>query len=471
MANNKEDSLTLSIGGIPVKGKLITDLDTGVGKWYPISGPTGPFSASLGDKYLTSTKNADGTWSGWTPVGDVFGEIRDQNSQISAAYSTSDKVATEFYKSGSGVGSPTGTLNSGRLNQFNVYGAPQTAKNLGIPGTKSTSGITTTTPAPPPDPVPNAPTPITNAEIVSENTRPNGYNDYYYPETLRTTKGQDIIKFTAFSYGGRDLTIEGSSQGNFGSPGLGGERKLKEIKGSVTLPIQPSITDNNTVQWGGENLDPLQAFGAAVSYAAQEDIADAAQRTMNAVEKLAKNTAGGNAANAFRIFLAGKAVGVNGLLSRTGGGILNPNLELLFQGPQLRPFNFNFRLSPRDEKEAQQVKYIIRFFKENMAVQNTAEDLFLKAPNVFQIRYLLRGDKDHPSLNRIKVCALQSCSVDYTPDGSYMTFSDTNASMTSYNLSLQFQELEPVTSKDYENKTKSQGELTYSAINLDEIGY
>jgi hypothetical protein len=475
MANNKEDSLTLNIGGIPVKGKLITDLDTGIGKWYPISGPTGPFSASLGNKYLTSTKNTDGTWSGWTPVGDVFGEIRDQNSQISAAYSTSDKVATEFYKSGSGIGSPTGTLNSGRLNQFNAYGAPQTAKKLEIPGTKSTAGITTTQPpaATPTstDPVPNDPTPITNAEIVSENTRPNGYDDYYYPETLRTTKGQDIIKFTAFSYGGRDLTIEGSSQGNFGSPGLGA-RKLKTIKGSVTLPIQPSITDNNTVQWGGENLNPLEAFGAAVSYGAQEDIADAAQRTMNAVEKLAKNTAAGdNTAKAFRIFLAGKAVGVNGLLSRTGGGILNPNLELLFQGPQLRPFNFNFRLSPRDEKEAQQVKYIIRFFKENMAVQNTDKDLFLKAPNVFQIRYLLKGDKDHPSLNRIKVCALQSCNVDYTPDGSYMTFNDTNATMTSYGLSLQFQELEPVTSRDYENKTKSQDGLTYSTINLEEIGY
>jgi hypothetical protein len=42
----------------------------------------------------------------------------------------------------------------------------------------------------------------------------------------------------------------------------------------------------------------------------------------------------------------------NGLLSRASGAILNPNLELLFNGPQLRPFNFTFRLSPREEKEA-----------------------------------------------------------------------------------------------------------------------
>jgi hypothetical protein len=76
----------------------------------------------------------------------------------------------------------------------------------------------------------------------------------------------------------------------------------------------------------------------------------------------------------------------------------------------------------------------------------------MKAPNVFKIKYHLRGtDKDHPSLNKIKMCALQSCSVDYTPDGSYMTFNDESATMTSYNLSLQFQELEPVTEKDYQD--------------------
>ena len=51
--------------------------------------------------------------------------------------------------------------------------------------------------------------------------------------------------------------------------------------------------------------------------------------------------------------LAGEAVGVQGLLSRATGTVLNPNLELLFQGPQLRPFTFQFRLSPRKATEAQ----------------------------------------------------------------------------------------------------------------------
>jgi len=449
MANNKEDSLTLSIGGIPVKGKLITDLDTGVGKWYPISGPTGPFSASLGDKYLTSTKNADGTWSGWTPVGDVFGEIRDQNSQISAAYSTSDKVATEFYKSGSGVGSPTGTLNSGRLNQFNVYGAPQTAKNLGIPGTKSTVGITTTQQSEPTKPTDPSNIPPPEIKYAGEQRK---YGNYFYPESIRENS-QDFIKFTAYEYVGRSLN-KGESTSTSLDPNLGfGDRKILEkiALGSAILPIQPSITDSNTVQWGGEEMNSLGAYAASVSYNAQTDIAGTGEQVLKDIDKIFKSGTTSSVSNAVRLFLAGKAAGVSGLLSRVGGAVLNPNLELLFQGPQLRPFNFTFRLSPRNKEEAQQVKYIIRFFKQNMSVKNSDVNLFLKTPNVFQIKYHLAGDTkgDHPSLNRIKICALQSCSVDYTPDGSYMTFNDAGATMTSYNLTLQFQELEPVTEKDY----------------------
>jgi hypothetical protein len=41
---------------------------------------------------------------------------------------------------------------------------------------------------------------------------------------------------------------------------------------------------------------------------------------------------------------------------------LNPNMELLFQGPQLRPFNFTFRLSPRDQKEAEASQIYYKIF-------------------------------------------------------------------------------------------------------------
>jgi hypothetical protein len=295
---------------------------------------------------------------------------------------------------------------------------------------------------------------IDEDEIVSDTKDPQ-YENLVYPTGLGDF-GQDFIKFTAYSYGGRTFN-PGANAAETLSLGIG-PRNFTKIEGSVSLPIQPSITDSNTVQWGGENLNPITAFAASLSFGAMSYPSQAFNEALGAAERMIKQE---NTSPAVRLYLAGKAVGVNGLLSRIGGGILNPNMELLFQGPQLRPFTFVFRLSAREKKEADTIRKIIRYFKQNMAVKTTADNLFLKAPNIFEIHYKQRGrnkSEDHPSLNRIKKCALQSCSVDYTPDGSYMTFNDESNTMVSYNLTLQFQELEPVTSKDYDN-------------NLDQIGY
>jgi hypothetical protein len=103
-----------------------------------------------------------------------------------------------------------------------------------------------------------------------------------------------------------------------------------------------------------------------------------------------------------------------------------------------------------------------------MAPQRTDSELFLKAPNVFDIKYVrttVKGEiiKDHPYINRVKgPCALVNCSVDYTPNGSYMTFA-ADGSMVTYNLSLIFSELEPVYEDDY-YKIDGNGEIK-------EIGY
>ena len=292
---------------------------------------------------------------------------------------------------------------------------------------------------------------------IKLNTADPEYEDLVYPTGLGNF-GQDFIMFTAYSYGGRTFR-PGANLSETQSLGIG-TRDFGERNGSVSLPIQPSITDSNTVQWGSENLNPITAFAASLSLGAMSDPTKSFNEALGAAERQIKENK--NLDPSVRLYLAGKAVGVNGLLSRIGGGILNPNMELLFQGPQLRPFTFVFRLSARQKTEADTIRKIIRYFKQNMAVKTTIDNLFLKAPNIFEIHYKQRGrnkSEDHPSLNKIKKCALQSCIVDYTPDGSYMTFNDENNTMVSYNLTLQFQELEPVTSGDYDNKI------------LDQIGY
>jgi len=140
---------------------------------------------------------------------------------------------------------------------------------------------------------------------------------------------------------------------------------------------------------------------------------------------------------------------------RAFGAVVNNNLELLFSGPNLRSFGFTFLFYPRDPNEAKMVRQIIRAFKQSMSVKRSKTSLLLKAPHTFAISYMTAGGKMHPYLNSFKECALTSCSVDYTPDGTYMTYGGDEKSMTAYRLTLQFQELEPIFDDEYDQIDKN----------------
>ena len=153
------------------------------------------------------------------------------------------------------------------------------------------------------------------------------------------------------------------------------------------------------------------------------------------------------AAGGLALAITSAAVGgQTGLLTRQTGAVLNPNMQLLFKSPQLRPFVFEFQLTPREPKEAREVMKIIRLFKQAMAPIRTDSMLFLKSSHTFILEYL-HQNQTHPYVGSIKECALLACSVDYTPNNNYSTYED--GVMTAYTLSLQFKELVPIYNDDY----------------------
>jgi hypothetical protein len=95
-----------------------------------------------------------------------------------------------------------------------------------------------------------------------------------------------------------------------------------------------------------------------------------------------------------------------------------------------------------------------------MAPSLSDTGLFLQTPNVFKLKYIYNGDRgetgnQHPYLNLIKPCALTNFSVNYTPDGTYMTYAN-GGSMTSYQVDMEFSELEPIYKNDYDPEISSQ---------------
>lgn len=273
----------------------------------------------------------------------------------------------------------------------------------------------------------------TNAAIPKE-TR--------YPIDIADTK-QDIMQFDMLEY----QPSLSTDQKNFGSitrPDASGNAIA-----TAFLSVPGNIQDQNSANWGGGEMNPIQVEALKLAYATISSGAEGAGNYLsNAKTKL--EGMGPEIKSGLAAYFAGQAVGVGQqALQRTSGAVLNPNLELLFNGPSLRPFTFNFLLAPRSKRESQSAVNVIRFFKQGMSPIRSKSNLFLKTPNTFRIKYLHRGDGEHKFLNKFKECALISVGVNYTPNANYATFTD--GGMVAYQLTLSFQELEPVFNDDYKN--------------------
>ena len=296
-----------------------------------------------------------------------------------------------------------------------------------------------------------APTGDSQATTTSAPSNTRNFGNMIYPADIATS-GQDVIQFTALTYAVKTISGFSFSGRDRVGPGGGGGRS----KGTVTLPIQSGIKDQNAAGWGPDEMNPLEAMVAKSALDFVMAGPDAAGKQLQkSADQIIKDTP--DFQKGLGAAVVSSATGVKGILARTQGVVVNPNLELLFQKPTLRPFSFQFKLSARSPEEAADIVKIIRFFKQNMSPQKgggsggTSANLFLKAPNTFQIHYMHegKGGKEHPFIGRPKECAMTSFEVDYTPDGNYSTLKD--GFMTSYTISMTLKELEPVFYEDYDD--------------------
>ena len=267
----------------------------------------------------------------------------------------------------------------------------------------------------------------------------NSFGDQVFPSDLAET-GMDVIKFTMLEFKPRQI----QKKGGFGK--IQKREKGRKGIGTVMLPVPGGITDQNNADWGDGRINPLQAAGlqaasTTLSQGFEAGLRDAGAQIGGIDASAAKSTLKG--------LFSAAAVGLdpNEVLARTQGAVINPNLELLFKGPALRPFNFTFQMGARNEGDSLQIMEILRFFKQGSAPQRTQAQMLIKAPHTFQIEYHHRGTKNK-FLNEIKECALLSVGVNYTPNNNYATFA--NGAPVSIELTLGFKELDPVFNDDYQ---------------------
>ena len=294
-----------------------------------------------------------------------------------------------------------------------------------------------------------------------------------YPYARKEKENRDYLKINIIRYKesnvGSALFGAGAGAGNiFNLPSASDRYGLNRIDGfvdpkstqlikTIFLPIPQSIQDSNGVKWGEDTLNPFAAAGLQAAEKVMEgNYTKALEKAKAAADVIGGTAVGSSGRNLTNLFFGSRIVNTlggntsfQGLVSRTSGQVLNPNLELLFNGVSLRSFSFDFDFVPRYERESQEVRTIIRTLKKHMNAKGAGEGgLFIKSPDIFSIRYITGDGTPHQYLNLFKPMALKNMSVNYTGSGTYATYEST--APVHLKMNLQFQEIDPIYSEDYD---------------------
>ncbi len=254
------------------------------------------------------------------------------------------------------------------------------------------------------------------------------------------------------SGGGQTLT--GMLSKGFSMPTVSERVKKQKSLAEVILPIPQSISDSNSVNWEKDELNPLQAAGTQLAGKLMTDPGGALEdlkgiQGFGGIDDTTKKAA--------MSALAGMAVGKtpNAAIARATGQVLNPNLEMLFDGVTIRSFDFTFIFGPRNESEANQIKQIIRLFKKHMAAKGSSGNgLFIASPDIFIFEYM-KGGAAHPYLNVFKPMVMTGMNINYTGNGTYSTYHD--GTPTLMQMTVNLNELNPIYAEHYDSGEGTRG--------------
>ena len=263
--------------------------------------------------------------------------------------------------------------------------------------------------------------------------------------TAIETKYENLIKRTS------DFISTESS--NAGSPGFRdgpvsiapARKPVSRPVGQVRLDLPPSLTFNDGIDY--TNAD-LGALGAGVAAGIQSG-KNAGQLARDAINGLYENTTSlvdaiksdqfGETAQLAVLRTIGKASNtVRGAVEVSTGLTLNPNRRSTLRGVSIRKFTFNFNLIPETYKEAEMIKEIIFFFREQMYPDDvqvgdgSGINVGYRFPNKFRINMTYDGK---PIATRILDCFLDGFNTNYNPNS--MSFHE-DGNFPEVNIALSF---------------------------------
>ena len=225
-----------------------------------------------------------------------------------------------------------------------------------------------------------------------------------------------------------------------------------ELVGKVTLPLQRALqyTDRVNYNQGATNFG--QGVAGAAASLISEASGDIKAGTGGLLSQVLSRVAGAGAVAALAkpLDMAGfgalaGAIGAEPLANyakEASRVTLNPNIRTLFEGVPIRAFSFPFRMVAKNEKEAIEIKKIVKFFRGEVypeAVDAANLPFTYKFPNIFDIQIKDKFNKN-PAFD-IQRCYLNSVTTMFNQTATGMYEGKGNNYFIEVDMTLEFIEV------------------------------
>ena len=219
---------------------------------------------------------------------------------------------------------------------------------------------------------------------------------------------------------------------------------------AIALYMPPTVNVSYTANYTDTEIGALAATVG--------EMLDKGTATKDKIRKLTSDPTKDemvDAATKALLAVAGGVPGAQGareLFEMNEGFIMTNRMELAFKGLPKRGFQYTFKMIPKSEEEANEIKNIVDAFKINMLPEGMSADdksgftgKRLKIPNTFDIKYMYVG-KENEYLHKISTCVLESMSLSYGGDR-FKAFDGNSrgAPPVETTMTLNFKEMELIT--------------------------
>jgi hypothetical protein len=219
----------------------------------------------------------------------------------------------------------------------------------------------------------------------------------------------------------------------------------------IVLPLPQNLVDVVSIQYNNTGLGPLLGEGSK----AVEEIINTLQQAgfTDALSQAYKGAMGairgGAASEALRVLgrraLGGISREAASALDLALGNTPNPHQVVTFNGVNLRTFQFNWRFSPNNISESQQLNNLIVTMKKRTLPKRSPNNLLLEYPSIAKM--IIKPDTINNLFN-FRNFFIDNFTVNYAPSGSLSFHKDEMPSEVE--VSMLMREFDIQTSNDFD---------------------